>query len=382
MPDAGMPRRVGYCTNVHAGATLQAMLDNLRRWAPAIRDQLGDPGPLPIGLWLSRDALDEARPLGTTVLSDAFQAIGVEVFTLNGFPFGDFHGPIVKRAVYAPNWSQSDRLVYTLQLAGLLSELVPTGHAAGISTLPVAWGDITAEQVDTAAAHLRDAATWLSQLESKTGTCIHLDLEPEPGCLLQRSTDVVSFFENHLLAGGEEEMIRRHVRVCHDVCHAPVMFETQADVIATYDGAGIDIGKVQLSSAVQADGPLEGEVLADLREFAEPRWLHQTSVRTADGQVFHEDLPEALSSGNLAAPDCWRVHFHVPVHLDRLGHLSTTQADLLAAIELLAGRDTITDWEVETYAWGALPSRFNMDDLATGIAAELAWVRQHLERAV
>ena len=55
-------RRIGYCTNVHAGAThLQAM-----QWttcvahAPLIRDQGTGRrlSPLPIGLWLSRHALD------------------------------------------------------------------------------------------------------------------------------------------------------------------------------------------------------------------------------------------------------------------------------------------------------------------------------------
>ncbi|MEE2908263.1 MAG: metabolite traffic protein EboE [Planctomycetota bacterium] len=369
-------RTVGYCTNVHAGATLEDVCAKLQQHVPVIRQYLGDQGPLPIGLWLSRHALDDILVNGVAQLNHTLDHMGAAVFTLNGFPYGNFHESEVKHRVYAPDWSKSERLIYTIELARVLNLLVPPDTTAGISTLPVCWSNPSAKVLEAAAANLRTAASSLAAIEARTGTCLHVDLEPEPGCLLQRSQDVVDFFENHLLTVADEHIIRRHLRVCHDVCHAAVMFEPQADAIATYDAAGIAIGKVQVSSALQADGG-EPRQLEELSTFSEPRWLHQVCIRSNDQVSFYEDLPNALE-GHEPDGGCWRIHFHVPVHQATLGSLSTTQPDLADAIDLLASRDDITDWEVETYAWNAMPGFQGEHELAKGIAEEIRWTRQRL----
>src|SRR5262249_26155583 len=161
----------------------------------------------------------------------------------------------------------------------------------------------------------------LATLESETGRRICLCLEPEPGCLLQRSTEVVRFFEGHLLRGPDEAAVRRHLTVCHDICHAAVMFEDQAEVLQRYRAAGIGVGKMQVSSAVALDltrlAPSEHPAaLCQLESFAEDRYLHQTMVRGRGGAapVFFEDLPVALSTTVPGGGGEWRVHFHVPIY--------------------------------------------------------------------
>ena len=58
------------------------------------------------------------------------------VFTINGFPYGQFHGTRVKEQVYAPDWTSPERLVYTNLLFDLLAELLPDGVEGSVSTLP------------------------------------------------------------------------------------------------------------------------------------------------------------------------------------------------------------------------------------------------------
>ncbi|MDG2422379.1 MAG: metabolite traffic protein EboE [Phycisphaerales bacterium] len=380
MTERPAPRKIGYCTNVHSGGTLEEMLANLQKHVPGIRAHLGDKDPLPIGLWISRHSLDDLLTSGVQSLKERLDQLQVDVFTINGFPYGNFHGQRVKHHVYEPNWSNSSRLVYTMQLARVLEGLLPRGSSAGISTLPIGWSDIAPDLVESAASNLKAAASTLAALESQTGICLHLDIEPEPGCLLQRSGDVASFFENHLLCASNEKVIRRHLRVCHDVCHAAVMFESQEDAIKTYDTAGIAIGKVQVSSALQADGGHQKQMM-ELAEYVEPRWLHQTCIRQDEDITFIEDLPIAIKGNSPKEGECWRVHFHVPVHQTTMGSLSTTQTDLIEAINLLADRPEITAWEVETYAWSAIPSSQDQPDLVTGISEEIAWTRQALDAA-
>ncbi len=371
---------IGYCTNVHAGATLDQTRENLRTHAVAVRDAMGRDGPLGIGLWLSAGAVREIVATdGATAFADWLGEAGLDVFTINGFPYGDFHKPVVKHDVYRPDWSTPQRLAYTLDLARILAAVRDDGEG-GISTLPLGWGPwLTDDGVTAAAANLRRAALALADIEQATGVLVHLDLEPEPGCTLQRATDVVRLFDRYLLTGTDDDLIRRHLRVCHDICHAAVMFEDQAAMLAAYDAVGVQVGKVQVSSAVRAQfDDADGDVVrAALGRFREERYLHQTMVRTAQSAepVFYEDLPDALAVATPAGE--WRVHFHVPIFLDRLGPLWTTAHEIDTWLLLVRDRPEICHFEVETYAWDVMPAEHKRT-LAEDIAAELRWLEDRL----
>ena len=62
------------------------------------------------------------------------------VFTVNGFPFGDFHDAVIKDNVHKPDWTQNDRLEYTLRLFDILGQLLPADVNKGsISTSPLSY---------------------------------------------------------------------------------------------------------------------------------------------------------------------------------------------------------------------------------------------------
>ena len=69
------------------------------------------------------------------------RANGLYVFTINGFPYGTFHGKRVKEDVYLPDWLDDERLRYTNVLAGLLAALLPDDSAleGSVSTVPGAF---------------------------------------------------------------------------------------------------------------------------------------------------------------------------------------------------------------------------------------------------
>jgi hypothetical protein len=384
--NSNVTSHLAYCTNVHAGADLAQTRSNLERHAVSVKKLFSPRDPMGLGLWLSASA---ARALCREDRLAEWAAwlaeVGLVPFTFNGFPFGDFHQRTVKHQVYHPTWWQPERRDYTRDLIVLLDALLPPGQEGTISTLPLAWGQPrpTAAELAAAAAALRQITEDLARLEADTGRLISLCLESEPGCVLQRSEDVVHFFENHLLTGQDERPLRRHLRVCHDICHQVVMFEEQDEVLARYRAAGIAVGKVQVSSAVIV--PLETEpssdhdaALSQLAHFAEDRYLHQTMIRTQAGAlVFHDDLPAALSAlRSGAAPAEWRIHFHVPIYLEHFGHLKASRQAILDCLQALRDHGDAQHLEVETYAWEVLPAELRQPDLAEGIAAELTWLRE------
>ncbi len=386
-----MDQPLGYCTNVHAGADLQTTRQNLQQHALGVKSIVSPDAPMGIGLWLSASAAAKLRQDEQfDDFRDWLTESGLVPYTMNGFPFGDFHQEIVKHNVYQPTWFEPARQAYTADLVNLLDRLLPAEQEATISTLPICWGTPAPAEADLqqAAQHLLELAEQLRQLEEESGRCISICLDPEPGCYLDRGEDIVNFFQNYLLPAGNEETTRRYLRVCHDVCHAAVMFEPQAEVLNRYVNAGLQVGKVQVSSAVILPREVTNSAdlapaLEQLAGFAEDRYLHQTVVQSSDGNStrFYEDLRIALDEVDLAQAvgTEWRVHFHVPIYLETFAHLHTSRADVEACLATCRQLGLDTSFEVETYAWGVLPSELQVPELATGIAREIEWFKQLMQ---
>src|SRR4051812_9484059 len=108
---------VGYCTNVHAGATLPETRANLERYAIAVKRSFSPNAPMGVGLWLSASAARKLREgLQLTEFAAWLSENGLVPYTFNGFPYGDFHQAVVKHDVYKPTWTESARLEYTRDL--------------------------------------------------------------------------------------------------------------------------------------------------------------------------------------------------------------------------------------------------------------------------
>ncbi|MCH5372479.1 MAG: hypothetical protein JJ992_00760 [Planctomycetes bacterium] len=127
------------------------------------------------------------------------------------------------------------------------------------------------------------------------------------------------------------------------------------------------------------------EASEQLREFAEDRYLHQTMVKAkvGDPPTFYEDLPQALDEVDDPArlTGQWRVHYHVPIYLERFGFLETSRDDLLRCLDEIRRVGDVDHLEVETYVWELLPRELRHPELADGIAEELRWLRDHLAPA-
>jgi hypothetical protein len=390
--------QIAYCSNVHAGSNLAETYKNLRQHAVAVKGAFrpASDESMGIGLWLSAaSATDVCAGDGSEIhrFKEFLLQSGFDPFTFNGFPFGDFHQEVVKRDVYLPTWFESDRLSYTQSLIRLILEFSDSPELS-ISTLPIAWGNpgCSPSQLENAAKNLADIAMYCSRIEAETGRLVHLCIEPEPGCQIQYGQDLVNFFEQHLLSAGDEALLRRHIRACHDVCHAVVMCESQEDVLSLYRNAGVEVGKVQVSSAIVADfDALEPadrvEAIQQLSQFAEDRYLHQTTVQVHDDTTFFEDLPMALQA--VTEPKqtrgMWRIHFHIPIYLQEFGLLKASQPDIVECISKCRQYSNVKHFEVETYAWNVLPKDLQEDVLADGITKELNWFQelatQHLGTA-
>lgn len=386
-----------YCTNIHPGESWEAVFENVRRHVLSVKQRLGVRDPFGVGLRLSAEAARRLREPGELErFADFLRASQLYVFTINGFPYGPFHDTSVKAAVYRPDWTEAERGRYTAGLAELLTALLPEGGSGSISTVPGGFArDVQARaQVEQITAALIERVLELHALFERTGKSITLALEPEPCCFLETTRQVVDFFEDELLSGAARErlaagarvdrqeaerILRRHLGVCLDTCHAAIEFEDPDEALDRLLGAGLRIAKLQLSAGLRLPSP-SADALQALRAYDEPVYLHQVVARASNGELLRfEDLPPALGSAAARAADEWRVHFHVPLYRERLGAFINTQAFLARVLARQRAAPVTSELEVETYTWDVLPPDQRTGDVDASIARELSWVLEQLQ---
>jgi len=387
--DARGAAHIGYCTNVHPGEGLEAVERVLRQDVARVKAAWAPERPFGLGLRLGQAAASTLARSAADL--ERFRALleeaGQYVFTVNAFPYGDFAATSVKAGVYQPDWRTEARQSYTLSVAEVTARL-PGPDYRTISTVA---GGFKPDTVDSSAHaaladRLLDTAVELARLADATGVQVRVCLEPEPFTTLETSAEVCAFFEQRLYADARRAaQARAHLGVCWDTCHQAVLFEAPADVLARFDRAGVVIGKVQVTSALEVRAPARAEARAALLAFAEPRYLHQTFARTPDGETLRAldlDAVPAADPRWLAA-EAWRCHFHVPIDWAGDDLLGTTRADWEGVARLLV--DRAPHWEVETYTWGVLPparrDALAADGLTRGVVDELRALERVLAAA-
>ena len=377
------PLHLTYCLNVHPGESWAENFAAIREKALKVRDRLAPEGPFGLGLRLSCEA---AKTLSQTEklaeLRRFLDEQGLYVFTINGFPYGQFHGAAVKESVYRPDWRRRQRRDYTILLADILAELLPAGVAGSISTVPGSYKQWLRGDDDVAAmvANLTDVAAHLAERHERTGRLIRLALEPEPDCCIETTAEAIEFFAGPLAAGAQNrEVIRRHLGVCFDTAHMAVEFEDLGESLRRLREAEVPVVKIQLSSALRvAGGARPGEAL---RGFCDEVYLHQVKVRGGDGRLrSYADLPQAIEAEPGSRHDEWRIHFHVPLFFDGTDPLGSTNCLLDSRFVEAVTQGASEHLEIETYTFDVLPPAIRARDVTESVAREYQWVLERLGR--
>lgn len=376
---------LSYCTNVHPGRSVAEVEEGLDRYTLPIRSGYGS--PLAAGLWLAAPVVREleSTPSALQRFAEGLNRRGLACYTLNAFPYGDFHSARVKENVYLPDWSAPSRLDYTLACARVLATLLPENTEGSISTVPLGFKpfDQPADFADRCAGQLIQLARGLDQLQATTGKTIRLAIEPEPFCVLETTAETVSFFDRlrvRAADAGSLELVRKYLGVCYDICHQAVEFEDVAASIRTLADADIRINKVHITCAIEVTNPGSDLTARQaLGRYIEPRYLHQTFARTAAGEIVRQvDLDERLTQAppqSFQDAPMWRIHFHVPVDAEHLGPLGTTRGELKKALAALPELSYAPHLEVETYTWEVLPEA-TAPDIVDGFTRELLATRK------
>lgn len=390
---------IGYSTNIHPGESWADVAGALKEHVPSIKQRVSPDQPFGLGLRLSAAAACELEaPAVFDHLAALLDELDCYIFSLNGFPFGAFHGTRVKENVYLPDWQTPERLAYTTRLAELLARVATRQRRSPrrftISTVPGCFrSDLVPGGVRLISRHLVQQAIRLRDLRERTGVHVTVALEPEPGCLLETTAELVSFFQAELCSGRAaselgvgpgierselEALCREYLGICFDACHAAVQFESATGAWELLARSGIEVGKIQATSALRIPA-VSHETLARLAEFDDGVYLHQGTLRAGTELTRFLDLDAVLGRSDLLGQEL-RVHFHVPVFERSYGALESTQDFLSEVLALQRARPLTDQVEVETYTFGVLPAEHRPAVMSQAIAREIAWTKRALGR--
>ena len=385
---------LAYCTNIHRGETWRETFESLETHALAVRERVCPKKPFAIGLRLSHRAARELSEPGTLL---AFQRWLAQkdcyVFTINGFPYGQFHGTRVKEQVYLPDWTSPERLAYTNLLFDLLAKLLPAGVEGSVSTLPGSFKEfqLNADALKAIRQNLWYCVEHIAHLAEQTGRKLHLGLEPEPLCLLESSVETIHFFDRLRAEHPRDPRLAEHLGVNYDTCHFAVNFEEPRNALPCLHHHGIKISKIHLSSALKVRPTAAAR--RRLKHFADDVYFHQVVVRDAGRE------PENLlrPAGRLGRPGS-RIPAPSPQTRDARPQ-SARMADtfsraaararraavrqhhdhLLGVLDLLAENPELcSHLEMETYTWEVLPPELKSLSVVEQLAAEYAWTLPQL----
>jgi hypothetical protein len=367
---------LAYCTNIHPAESWEETFGAISTHTLRVRNLVaGMDRPFAIGLRLSAKA---ARELLTgdnlPRFKDWLASENTYVFTINGFPYGDFHGTRVKENVYRPDWTDPARLEYTKELFTIISELAPEGIGGSVSTLPGSFKAFGADE-SLIRENLIELSAFLDALCDVSCRDLHLGLEPEPLGHFENTEETLRFYDRLLADAEDHEQIKRRIGINYDCCHFALEYEDARSSLSVIRNEGIRISKIHLSAALALDPRDDGAVEA-IRAFDEPTYLHQVMERHPDGSITrHPDLPDGFAAHESGSDaEQWRIHFHIP--LDQLPEppLLSTRVQTEEVLKLCAADPGIcSHFEIETYTWGVLPEDMQRP-VEDQIAAEYRWV--------
>ena len=381
---------LSYCTNIHPAETWMETLGALQTHVLKVRDMLlanGDQPvgrPFPIGLRLSALAARELLEADNLPrFADWLAENDSYVFTINGFPYGSFHGTRVKEQVFLPDWTSPERIEYTRNLFEILAGIAPKSSGGSVSTLPGSHKTFQADE-EAIRKNLVSIAHFIENLSQKHQIDLHLGLEPEPLGHFENTKETLAFFGRLNKQAGGSPIVRERIGLNFDSCHFAIEFDDAAPSLDAISQAGIRLSKIHLSNALSLN-PANPAAIDAIRKYDEPTYFHQVIARRPDGSLERFlDLPvflSSLDSGEIQATDFEeaRVHFHIPLDAQPAPPLGSTHNHVEQTLAWCQKHpNACQHFEIETYTWGVLPGNLQRP-VEQQIAAEYRWVLDQLK---
>lgn len=378
---------LSYCTNIHKGESWNEVFTNIKKYTVNVKKLITRKKWFSIGLCLSNKSV---KSLTKKNILKKFQKWLLKKYiyiqTINSFCFTNFHEKNIKQKIYNPNWGTYERYIFTKQIINIIKHTLLITTTGTISTVPLFYKYTIKTKkekyilLQKSIINLMNILIHLKKINKNISIC----MEPEPDCYLEKTSDVITFYNKRLYIHGNEylqknykitkkinkQLIKKYIKVCYDICHFSLFKEKIQQTLSKFKKEKIDIGKIQLSSGLKTNEPknyfLKNNFFKKLNKITKKTpFLHQaySTIINKNNTIssHYKDLFEIKKRPLLEKKPIkminkkiWKVHYHIPLYKSKHQNFKTTQKEISNLFRILLNSKKYkipTSIEIETYTW-------------------------------
>lgn len=309
-----------------------------------------------------------------------------KIFSINGFVYKNFHKKYIKYDIHYPDWTTNYRLNYTKNIIKTLNKISSSKTEGSISTSPLShrkW--IKFKHIDFIFfKSLENVFKVFIQLIKIKNKIIHLDFEPEPGCLINNSKLFILYIKkwltpylklyfnkNKILFSKKYiTLIKKHIRLCYDTSHFSVNFEKHIKILKNLKKEKIQIGKVQISSALEIKIN-KSTKLKNILKLKKSPFLHQTVEKKNKNLFFYDDIPDINNLFKKNKNSILRIHCHIPLYKKKYKSFNTTYNETEKTLKFIIKKMKVKYFEIESYTYSCIIGKNEFKS----IIKEYNWVK-------
>lgn len=359
-----------YCSNIFKERNLATLIFKLNEYALYLRNYFKCKY-IGLGLCMSNSLINKIRThVQLTYLKKWINKHNLYLASLNAFVYKPFHTTKIKEFIYYPDWSTKARVIYTKKNIYFLNNVITKIKNASISTSPLTFKSWVIDRNKKyfyfkASVNMLNIVNLLINIYNDNKNYIHLDVEPEPRCLLESFDDFLYFFIQWLKPNSgyylesayvkkKDRYLKKYINLCYDICHFSVDYYNHTNIIKSILDNKIKIGKIQISSALEVNVTDKNKkiIINELFFLRKSKFLHQNTLVTSNKIIKSIDIDfnKYYHDG-----DKIRIHCHMPVHLAAYKRtLKTTNSESKSVLLAILNNIKVKHIEIETYTYDIL----------------------------
>ncbi len=183
---------ITYCSNIFKNNDISELFKNLNNYNKELKKYNN------LSICISNKIINELNEKKYIKYILTWNRINKKTISLiNGFVYKKFHQKIIKENIYYPDWTKKERLTFTSDIIFFSQKINKTSKLCGISTLPITYSPWIKNNikynVKKCINFFFEILKILIKIKKYKNILIHIDIEPEPFCLLEKCNDFAIF---------------------------------------------------------------------------------------------------------------------------------------------------------------------------------------------
>lgn len=344
--------KLTYCSNIFKTNNLKKLSFNIKKY----KEKFFKKYNLNVNICLSNNLI---KNINKKNLNSFREFYSIKITSINGFVYQNFHLKNIKENIYLPDWTSKNRFLFTKNILTYTDSIAKKKEKISISTLPISY--IKWVNFFLNPFIFYEATQNLKKLTMQIKKS-HLDIEPEPFCLIESYSDFLKFKKNWI----KTLIIKKNEKsltLCYDICHFSVIFEKQKIISKLITIDNLKIGKIQISIALKTiihyKHVFIKKLTKTLTKLKKSDFLHQSIIKNYSKIEKFSDIYFFLKKIHLFKNKELRIHCHIPLYKKKFKYFDSTYKDTFNSLNLIKKHNLTKNIEIESYTYHIFFKKFN-----------------------